>query len=96
MTYKIKFLPTALKEWNKLGSTVREQFKRKLKERISDPEVPGDRLTGQTNYYKIKLRSSGYRLVYEVEKKTVTIYVIGVGKRDKSLVYKKALKRRRN
>jgi mRNA interferase RelE/StbE len=96
MTYKLKFLPTAYKEWNKLGSTVREQFKRKLKERISDPEVPGDRLTGQKNYYKIKLRSSGYRLVYKVEKKTVTIYVIGVGKRDKSLVYKKALKRRRN
>lgn len=96
MTYKLKFLPTARKEWDKLGSTVREQFKKKLKERISDPEIPGDRLTGQKNYYKIKLRSSGYRLVYEVEKKIVTIYVIGVGKRDKSLVYKKALKRRRN
>jgi len=96
MTYKLKFLSSALKEWDKLGSTVREQFKKKLEGRILDPEVPGDCLTGQKNYYKIKLRSSGYRLVYEVEKKTVTIFVIGVGKRDKSLVYKKALRRRRD
>jgi mRNA interferase RelE/StbE len=95
MNYKLLFLPSARKEWDKLGSTVREQFKKKLKERISDPAVPGDRLTGQKNYYKIKLRSSGYRLVYEVEKKMVTVYVIAVGKRDNSQVYKKALKRRR-
>ena len=95
MSYKLLFLPSALKEWKKLGSTIQEQFKKKLSERISNPIVPGDRLTGQKNYYKIKLRSSGYRLVYEVEKKTVTIYVIGVGKRDKSLIYKKALKRGR-
>ena len=96
MNYKLKFLPSALKEWNKLGSTVREQFKKKLRERISNPEILGDRLTGQKNYYKIKLRNSGYRLVYEVERKRITIYVIGVGKRDKSLIYKKALKRSRN
>ena len=96
MSYKLLFLPSALKEWKKLGSTIQEQFKKKLRERIKNPEVSGDRLTGQKNYYKIKLRSSGYRLVYEMEKKTVTIYVIGVGKRDKSLVYKRALKRGRD
>ena len=95
MSYKLLFLPSAQKEWDKLGSTVREQFKKKLRERISDPVVPGDRLSGQKNYYKIKLRSSGYRLVYEVEKKMVTVYVIAVGKRDNSQVYKRALKRRR-
>jgi len=96
MSYKLLFLPSALKEWKKLGSTIQEQFKKKLGDRIKNPEVPVDRLTGQKNYYKIKLRSAGYRLVYEVEKKTITIYVIGVGKRDKSLVYKRALKRERD
>lgn len=96
MSYKLLFLPSALKEWKKLGSTIQEQFKKKLRDRIKNPEVPVDRLTGQKNYYKIKLRSAGYRLVYEVEKKTITIYVIGVGKRDKSLVYKRALKRERD
>ena len=96
MSYKLSFLPSAMKEWNKLGSAVREQFKKKLEKRIKDPVVPADRLTGQKNYYKIKLMSSGYRLLYEVEESTVTVFVIGVGKRENSLVYKKAQKRRKD
>ena len=28
MTYKLEFLPSALKEWEKLGHTVREQAKK--------------------------------------------------------------------
>lgn len=95
MSYKLKFLPSALKEWNKLAPGIREQFKTKLTERLQTPEVPSARLHGLKNYYKIKLRSLGYRLVYEVENKEVTVYVIAVGKRDRLQVYKQAAKRRR-
>lgn len=95
MTYKLKFLPSAHKEWKKLGATVRAQFKKKLEDRIQEPEVPADRLRGQQNYYKIKLRSSSYRLVYEVEQKEITVYVIAVGKRDNHAVYREAEKRKR-
>ena len=93
MSYKLKFLPSALKEWNKIGSTIREQLKKKLKERLEQPEVPADRLHGFQSHYKIKLRSSGYRLVYEVEKGTVSVIVITVGKRERSSVCIKAAKR---
>jgi len=68
MIYKLKFLPSALKEWKKLGSTIQSQLKKKLSERLTSPEVPADKLRGFDNHYKIKLRSSGYRLLYEVEK----------------------------
>lgn len=95
MSYKLKFLPSALKEWEKLGSNIREQLKKKLAERLESPVVSADRLHGLPNHYKIKLRSSGYRLVYEVEEKQVTVYVITVGKRERSLVYKRAMKRKR-
>ena len=95
MNYKLKFLPSALKEWNKLGGTIQEQFKKKLKERLGSPEVQSDRLRGFPNHYKIKLRSVGYRLVYEVVNSEITVYVITVGKRDKSIVYKKAKGRKR-
>lgn len=94
MTYELKFLPTAWKEWQKLGATVREQFKRKLAERLERPEVPADRLHGTPDYYKIKLRNAGYRLVYEVEKRTITVYVIVVGKRENDQVYR-ALRNRK-
>lgn len=95
MSYDLKFLPSALKEWKKLGATIREQFKKKLEERLLEPVVPADRLRGQQNYYKIKLRSAGYRLVYEVDKGEITIYVIVVGKRENHEVYKQAVKRKR-
>ena len=95
MGYELKFLPPALREWEKLGDTIRLQFKKKLSERLQYPVVPADRLHGFPNHYKIKLRSSGYRLVYEVAAEEITVYVIAVGKRDGSAVYKQAKKRGR-
>ena len=91
MSYDLQFLPSALKEWQKLGSTIREQFKKKLAERLETPRVQGDVLHGIEHHYKIKLRASGYRLVYRVEDQTVT--VVAVGKRERSEVYKAAAAR---
>ncbi len=91
--YKLKFIPTALKEWGKLDLSIQVQFKKKLAERLNNPRVPSSRLHGFADHYKIKLRASGYRLVYEVSDKEIYVMVIAVGKRDKDAVYKKAGKR---
>ena len=80
----------ALREWKKLGATSRAQFKAKLSERLVAPHVPADRLSGGKNRYKIKLRSSGYRLVYSVDDNTITVRVIAVGKRERATVYRSA------
>ena len=93
--YTLKFLPTALKEWQKLDATIQGQLKKKLRERLQNPHVQSSRLHGFENHYKIKLRASGYRLVYEVIDKEIIVLVIAVGKRDKNLVYKKAAKRKK-
>jgi len=90
MSFELQFLPTALKEWRKLGSTIQKQFKKKLTTRLQTPRVPADALHGLEHHYKIKLRSAGYRLVYHVEDKSITVTVIAVGKREKSAVYKAA------
>lgn len=90
MNYKLKFLPTALREWKKLDNSIQLQFKKKLKERLESPHLPSAQLSGFENHYKIKLRASGYRLVYEVIDQEVYILVIAIGKRDKNQVYKKA------
>ena len=94
MNYKLKFLPTALKEWKKLDNTIQIQLKKKLIERLQSPHVPSCQLSGFENHYKIKLRASGYRLVYEVINEEICVLVIAIGKRDKNLVYKKANKRK--
>ena len=96
MNYKLKFLPTALKEWKKLDNTVQTQLKKKLKERLKSPHAPASQLRGFENHYKIKLRVSGYRLVYEVIDDEICVLVIAIGKRNKNEVYKQAQKRSRN
>ena len=93
MSYELQFLPAALKEWKKLGHTIREQFKEKLSERLESPVVASARLHGYENYYKIKLRASGYRLVYEVIDGEIVVLVIAVGKRERSQVYTHSRKR---
>jgi mRNA interferase RelE/StbE len=90
MTYELEFSDKAWKEWQKLGATLREQFKKKLQERLSNPHVPGDRLSGIGNAYKIKLRSAGYRLVYRVVDEVLVVTVIAVGKRGRGDVYHEA------
>ena len=39
MTYSLEFDAQALKEWQKLGDTVREQLKKKLAEVLVNPRV---------------------------------------------------------
>lgn len=93
MIYKLNFKKSALKEWKKLGSTLQKQFKKKLAERLVTPHVPASKLSGADNMYKIKLRKSGYRLVYKVEDDIIVVTVLAVGKRERSNVYHKAMKR---
>lgn len=96
MRYKLKFLPTALKEWKKLDNAIQIQLKKKLQERLESPLVPNCQLSGFKNHYKIKLRTSGYRLVYEVIDEEIYVLVIAIGKRDKNVVHKKAKKGNKN
>ncbi|MNZ45386.1 mRNA interferase RelE [compost metagenome] len=93
MTYELAFDPRALKEWYKLGDTVRAQFKKKLARVLVEPRIESARLTDLPDCYKIKLRASGYRLVYQVRDDVVMVFVIAVGKREKLVVYQDANKR---
>lgn len=65
----------------------------KLKERLSNPHVPKDALSGMPNCYKIKLRSIGFRLVYQVIDQELIVIVVAVGKRERNEAYLKARKR---
>ncbi|PXX44189.1 type II toxin-antitoxin system RelE family toxin [Undibacterium pigrum] len=96
MTYELVFNEAALKEWKKLDHTIQAQFKKHLVKRLQNPHVSAARLSGadMKNAYKIKLRDSGYRLVYEVNDNTITVLVLAVGKRDKSQAYVAARQRK--
>ena len=93
MSYKLRFKESALREWNKLDGSVKSQFKKILKERLINPCVESARLNGMKDCYKIKLKSAGYRLVYQVRNKELVVSVVAVGKRERNQVYKTAVKR---
>lgn len=82
MTYRLTFNQKARKDWNRLDSTVRMQFQAVLERRLENPHVPAARLRGSPPRYKIKLKSAGYRLLYEVRDRELAILVVAVGRRD--------------
>ena len=94
MTYELEFIPSALKEWKKLDGSIKQQLKKKLAERLENPHIIASRLHGFDCAYKIKLRSSGYRLVYEVDDERVVVIVIATGKREANAVYTAAMSRK--
>ncbi len=90
MSYSLEFKPSAFKEWNKLDNTVKTAFKKKLAEVLQHPKIEANRLIGLPNCYKIKLRTLGYRLVYQVDDGRIVVLVLAVGKRERSEAYENA------
>ncbi len=71
-------------------------FKKQLAKRLQAPHVPSAKLHGELkNTYTIKLRDTGYRLVYEVIDHRVMVFVIAIGRRDQGTVYQQAAQRRK-
>lgn len=93
MSYSLRFKESALKEWRQLDAPIRQQFKKKLIERLEHPRVARAALHGARDLYKIKLRAPGFRLVYQVDDGIVTVTVIAVGRRERNQVYATALAR---
>nr|VFK48582.1 MAG: mRNA interferase RelE/StbE [Candidatus Kentron sp. TC] len=82
MSYRLKFVPAAMCKWQKLALPIKAQFKRKLAEHLLEPHVPANRLRSLDNAYKIKLRASGYRFIYQVDDAKIAVYVLSLGRRE--------------
>ncbi|MCU8168255.1 type II toxin-antitoxin system RelE/ParE family toxin [Vibrio vulnificus] len=83
MSYDLVFTESALKEFHKLGGSVRAELVKQLKKACENPHQPSKKLKGDLKgYYKIKLRASGYRAVYSVIDDVLVVEVIKIGKRD--------------
>ena len=88
--FELAFHPEALREWRQLTAGIRALFKKKLTERLVVPRIPASKLRGSSDRTKIKLRSAGFRLVYEVRDREVLVLVAAVGKRERNAVYRQA------
>lgn len=92
MTYKLKFHPDALGEWNSLSAIDKNYFKKKLKQRLENLHIPGSKLSGGYNLYKIKRKRPPLRLTYQANDKDLIVTALSVGKRDGN-VYTEMIKR---
>lgn len=91
--YRLLFLPAAKSEWDKLDGSLQEQFSKVLAQRLEQPRLPKAALAGMRDCYKIKLRSAGVRLVYQVRDQTLVLLTIAIGKRERNAVYEAAMAR---
>ncbi len=95
MIYRLKFHPNALDEWNNLSATDQKYFKKKLAQRLEHPHIPGSRLSGGYDLYKIKRMRPPLRLTYHVNDDELIVTALSVGKRDGDF-YKEMMKRYKN
>jgi len=83
MAYALAISPTAERDWAKLDESIKRRFKQKLiNERLINPRVPKDALSGFQDHYKIKITSPQYRLAYHVNDEMKLITITGVSSRD--------------
>jgi mRNA interferase RelE/StbE len=90
--YKVAFRPRAKKAFDRLATADQRQLARKLKARCENPRVPADRVREIPEAFKIKLRSSGIRLIYQVRDQQLHILVLAVGKREREEAYQDAIR----
>jgi mRNA interferase RelE/StbE len=88
--YKVIFRPRAKKQFDKLDFALQQQLAKKLKNRCLNPRVPGDKLSKMPDCYKVKLRSSGLRAIYQMQDKALVLLVLAIAKREKEEAYELA------
>lgn len=103
MTYKLSFIKQAAEDYKTLDGSQRKIVDKAIKRILINP-LPnteggyGKPLGNQSNsslagLMKIKLKSSGLRIVYKLEKREDNVLIIIIGARADSKVYKEAEKR---
>ena len=103
MMYKLSFIKQAAEDYEALDGSQRKVVDKAIKRILINP-LPhteggyGKPLGTQSNsslagLMKIKLKSSGLRIVYKLEKHEDNVLIIIIGARADSKVYKEAEKR---
>lgn len=103
-TWKVNYLPEALKEMSRLDGSVRVQVKKAIDKVAQNPTSHFDGGHGEplanrqradlSGLYKIKLRSIGIRVVYALMEVDGVMLIVVVGARANNEVYEDAASRR--
>ncbi len=75
MRYQVEFLPTALEQLRGLPKEVRRLIGRKIDDAQNDLSADLKKLKGFKHKYR--LRAGNYRVLFELEKRTIVVYDVG-------------------
>lgn len=78
--FEVVFTPQALKQLEKLGKKDQRKIRRVVDYLVEDP-FAGKKMRGE---YKgqYTMRAWPYRIIYTIQKKKVTVYVLAIGHRQ--------------
>jgi len=57
---------------------------------LESPRIEANRLRELPDCYKVKLKSAGYRLIYQVIDQEIVVFVVAIGKREREAAYEVA------
>jgi len=82
LLYQVKFLPSALRQFEALPEKIKVKITNRINSLISDPRPHGCvKLSGRGNTYRI--RSGDYRILYQIRDKVLLVVIVGVGHRKR-------------
>jgi mRNA interferase RelE/StbE len=94
MTWSIVYHHAIEEDLESIGPSAARRVVRAISEKlVHSPLKFGAPLSGNLTDFR-KLRVGDYRVVYQVRKKRVVVYVLAVGPRRDKEIYKAALKRK--
>ena len=95
MTWTVRFHPDTQADISRLDRPARDAVLKAIRKKLTvDPEGYGEPLRREL-FGLWKLRVGDYRVVYRIEKQTITVLVLKVGLRRDREVYKEMLTRLR-
>jgi mRNA interferase RelE/StbE len=81
MQYKIEITPLAIELLSKIKDRREQQeLKKRIEKLTSEPEKQGKALSGKLKGYRsIRALSQRYRIVYRIDRFTITVLIVGAG-----------------
>ena len=84
MEYRIEITPIAIELLSKVKDKREQQgLKKRIEKLALEPEKQGKALSGKLKGYRsVRALGQRYRIVYRVERETITVIIVGVGIRQ--------------
>lgn len=77
--YRVYFRESVAKDFRDIPKKDARRILRRIESLAADPRPPGcEKLTGQERY---RLRQGNYRIVYSVQDKELTVWIVKIGHR---------------